>query len=125
MDARAGIVRGVRFDQLLPSQALILETSFGHPFRLPNLVDDPTDTREHGLVVALDDEAQRDDIELLVIEAAEGNACHLGQEGQGLSDARRHALTVRIRPPWQRFQMSGASSAGLPWRHASRALGWL
>jgi len=99
MDARACILRGVRIDQLQPSLALVFETSFGNPFRLPNLVHDPTDARENGLVVAFDDEAERNDVELLVIESTEGNACHLGEEGQRLSDARRHALTARIQSP--------------------------
>ena len=106
VDACAGVLRGVRFDQIQASLALSLETSFGNPFCLPYLVDDPTDAPEHGLVVALDHEAQRHDVELLVIESAEGNAYHLGEQGQRLTDARRHALTARTQPPWQRFQMS-------------------
>jgi hypothetical protein len=88
----------VRFDQLQASLALSLETSFCNPFCLPNLVDDPTDAPEHGLVVALDHEAQRHDVELLVIESAEWNACDLGEQGQRLTDARSHALTARIQP---------------------------
>ena len=107
VDACAGVLRPVRFDQLQASLTLSLETSFGNPFSLPNLVDDPSDAPEHWLVVALDHEAQRHDVELLVIESAEWNACHLGEQGQRLTDARRHALTARIQPPWQRFQMSG------------------
>ena len=102
MDARACILRRVRFDQLQPRLALGFEALVGNPFRMPNLIDDPTDACEDGLVVAFDNEAQRDYVELLVIESAEGNARHLGEEGQRLSDARRHTLTARIQPPWQR-----------------------
>ena len=90
---RAGVLRRVRFDQLQASLALIFETSFGDPFRLPNLVDDPTDAREHGLVVALDHEAQRHDVELVVIESTRGERLPLRRGGSATlrcSPSRAH-----------------------------------
>lgn len=86
----------VRSDQGLTSLSLTFDGLVGIPVRIPDLLDDGPDEGEDALVVALDDQAQRDDVELVVVEATEGYACDLGESGEGFADTgmRLHSVDL-------------------------------
>lgn len=79
---RACFIGVVRLDQPPTSYALTFDALVGSHFGMSNLVGDMPDAGEHALVVALDDQAQRDDIELVVVEATETYARNLGENGE-------------------------------------------
>jgi hypothetical protein len=95
-ETRPCLLGVVNFDQCLTSLALMLDTLIGIPFRMPDLLDDGPDEGEHALVVAFDDQAQRNDVELVVVEATEGYAYDFGESGEGFADTRmrRHSVDL-------------------------------
>ncbi len=86
-ESRSGILCIVGCDQIPTSRPLPRGAPVEGVLGEPDLVDDVPDVTEYPSLVALDDNAQRHDVELVVVEITQGDARNLGENRERFADA--------------------------------------